>query len=57
MPRCWGCASFTALLLDAAFGPEKQKALSSRLALLLGCGGVLLAPASFYLPLAALFCW
>ena len=49
------CFAFTALLLDAAFGPEKQKALSpARLALLLGCG-VLLAPGKLvYLPLAAL---
>lgn len=48
------CFAFTALLLDAAFGPEKQKALSpARLALLLGCG-VLLAPGKLvYLPLAA----
>lgn len=49
------CFAFTALLLDAAFGPEEQKALSpARLALLLGCG-VLLAPGKLvYLPLAAL---
>lgn len=49
------CFAFTALLLDAAFGPEKQKALSpARLALLLGCG-VLLAPGKLvYLPLVAL---
>ena len=62
-PRCLSCnfqkgkisGTFTALLLDAAFGPEKQKALSpARLALLLGCG-VLLAPGKLvYLPLAAL---
>ncbi|WP_455500171.1 DUF2142 domain-containing protein [Gemmiger sp.] len=49
------CFAFTALLLDAAFGPEKKKALSpARLAALLLCG-VLLAPGKLvYLPLAAL---
>lgn len=49
------CFAFTALLLDAAFGPEKKKALSpARLTALLLCG-VLLAPGKLvYLPLAAL---
>lgn len=49
------CFAFTALLLDAAFGPEPGKALvPGRLALLLGTG-VLLAPGKLvYLPLAAL---
>lgn len=49
------CFAFTALLMDAAFGPDKNKALSpARLAALLLCG-VLLAPGKLvYLPLAAL---
>lgn len=49
------CFAFTALLLDAAFGPDRGKALApGRLALLLGTG-VLLAPGKLvYLPLAAL---
>lgn len=49
------CFAFTALLMDAAFDPEKRKALSpARLAALLLCG-VLLAPGKLvYLPLAAL---
>ena len=49
------CFAFTALLLDAAFGPDTGKALApGRLALLLGTG-VLLAPGKVvYLPLAAL---
>ena len=49
------CFAFTALLLDAAFGPDKNKALSpARLAALLLCG-VLLAPGKLvYLPLALL---
>lgn len=49
------CFAFTALLLDAAFGPEPDKALpAGRLILLLGTG-VLLAPGKLvYLPLAAL---
>lgn len=47
--------AFTALLLDAAFGPDKKTALSpARLAALVLCG-VLLAPGKLvYLPLAAL---
>lgn len=49
------CFAFTALLLDAAFGPDRPRALApGRLALLLGTG-VLLAPGKLvYLPLAAL---
>ena len=49
------CFAFTALLMDAAFGADKNKALSpARLAALLLCG-VLLAPGKLvYLPLAAL---
>lgn len=49
------CFAFTALMLDAAFGPDPGKALRPvRLALLLGTG-VLLAPGKLvYLPLAAL---
>ena len=49
------CFAFTALLMDAAFGSDKSKALSpARLAGLLGCG-TLLAPGKLvYLPLAAL---
>lgn len=51
------CFAFTALLLDAAFGPEPRQALRpGRLILLLGTG-VLLAPGKLvYLPLAALVC-
>ncbi len=41
------CFAFTALLLDAAFGPESRRLSPARLALLLGCG-VLLAPASLF---------
>lgn len=49
------CFAFTALLMDAAFGPDRKKALSpARLAALLVCG-VLLAPGKLvYLPLALL---
>ena len=49
------CFAFTALVLDAAFGPDKGKALSPvRLGSLL-LTGVLLAPGKIvYLPLAAL---
>lgn len=49
------CFVFTALLMDAAFGPNQKKALSpARLTALLFCG-VLLAPGKLvYLPLAAL---
>ena len=49
------CFAFTALVLDAAFGPDKGKALSPvRLGSLL-LTGVLLAPGKMvYLPLAAL---
>lgn len=49
------CFAFTALVLDAAFGPDKGKALSPvRLGALL-LTGVLLAPGKMvYLPLAAL---
>lgn len=49
------CFAFTALVLDAAFGPDKTKALQpARLAALL-ITGVLLAPGKLvYLPLAAL---
>ncbi len=49
------CFAFTALVLDAAFGPQPGKALSPvRLGFLLGTG-VLLAPGKLvYLPLAAL---
>ncbi|EFB75538.1 DUF2142 domain-containing protein [Subdoligranulum variabile] len=49
------CFAFTALVLDAAFGPDSHKVLSpARLAALL-LTGVLLAPGKMvYLPLAAL---
>ena len=51
-----GCSfAFTALLLDAAFGPDRDKALSpARLAALLLCGVVLAPGKLVYLPLAAL---
>lgn len=51
-----GCSfAFTALLLDAAFGPDRGKALSpARLAALLLCGVVLAPGKLVYLPLAAL---
>lgn len=51
------CFAFTALLLDAAFGPAPRQALRpTRLGMLLGTG-VLLAPGKLvYLPLAALVC-
>ena len=49
------CFAFTALLMDAAFGPDQKKALSpARLALLLGCGVLLAQGKLVYLPLAAL---
>lgn len=51
-----GCSfAFTALLLDAAFGSDRGKALSpARLAALLLCGVVLAPGKLVYLPLAAL---
>lgn len=51
------CFAFTALVLDAAFGPHRDRAQRpARLAALL-LTGVLLAPAKMvYLPLAALVC-
>ena len=49
------CFAFTALVLDAAFGPDKGKALSPIRLGVLFLTGVLLAPGKMvYLPLAAL---
>ncbi len=49
------CFAFTALLLDAAFGPEPHRALAPARLTALFLTGVLLAPGKMvYLPLAAL---